>query len=128
MSGRWYTLGLLNFLTGGTINFDLQNLTPVYGGGWLQSLYSLLKTSATGYYTVIGDASQKLHEFNHIWQSRMYGNLNFNNYAWQFSFMLNYFWEGSLSAFSGAPFFGRWSDLSGDYNWYEIQGYTHHWF
>jgi hypothetical protein len=122
------TLGLLNFLTGGTINFDLQNLTPVYGGGWLQSIYRAFGTLATGYYTVIGEDSRKSHEFNHIWQSRMSGNLNSVNCAWQLSFITNYLWQGVLSAFSGAPFFGEFFPETGKNNWYEIQAYTHHWF
>jgi hypothetical protein len=104
------TIGLANLATGGKMNFDWKNLTPVYSGGALDKI----SQGAMGAYGIMGDQMSvrrfHSHELHHVWQSRSLGDMFLPLYAMQ-----------GLSAFimGQSPI--------GKANYFETQAYGYYW-
>ena len=87
-------VGMTNTLfLGGDMRIDWRNLTPVYYGGAIKSVYDRANIEATGAHVVfsrfrnLSDDYLK-HEMTHVWQSRLLGDPFMLNYLLQYCYPL----------------------------------------
>lgn len=123
IGNNWYNLlanagGLSIVASGGKMEFDMENLTFNYRGGFVDKLF---KEGAAGLtlYTVMGNSSLQMvyqHELYHLWHSRSMG----------FSFILNYGLQGINAWFTKGNFIASgnyYEDFVEQSSWWPVNYY-----
>lgn len=119
------TLGMLNLLTGGGIEFDENSLAFNYKGGWLNEARKFIFTEAAaqGPDPIFdADYSNIIEEGHHVWQSRIFAKLMFSTYL--FNSLRGYIMDvGQDQCFSCS----RWKRAY-LFNFFEVQAREGWWY
>lgn len=107
------SVGLLNLAFNGNVQFDWDNLAPVYSGGLIEKVYGpLLPADGTGAHVVFSNTKEPLkspfiqHEMRHVWQSRSLGDM----------FLIHYFTHGILPIFMRKDqYYGNYFEKTAEY-------------